>query len=53
MPTEKYDHRYGLRDYAMTYTGLYIMENSIRVPGNQSSREAQDEQHDRVRADAA
>ena len=28
-PTEKYDHRYGLRDYAMTYTGVYIMENSI------------------------
>lgn len=30
MPTEKNDHRYGLRDYAMTYTGLYIMENSIK-----------------------
>ena len=29
MPTEKYDHRYGLRDYALTYTGLYILENSI------------------------
>ena len=29
MPSEKDDHRYGLRDYAMTYTGLYIMENSI------------------------
>ena len=28
-PTEKEDHRYGLRSYAMTYTGLYIMENSI------------------------
>ena len=28
-PTEEYDHRYGLRDYAMTYSGLYIMENSI------------------------
>lgn len=28
-PTEKHDHRYGLRSYAMTYTGLYIMENSI------------------------
>jgi hypothetical protein len=37
MPTEKYDHRYGLRDYAMTYTGLYIMENSIRVPGSEAS----------------
>lgn len=32
MPTEKNDHRYGLRDYAMTYTGLYIMENSIALP---------------------
>ena len=34
-PTEENDHRYGLRDYAMTYTGLYIMENSIQhdVPG--------------------
>jgi hypothetical protein len=28
-PTEAYDHRYGLRDYALTYSGLYIMENSI------------------------
>ena len=37
MPTEKYDHRYGLRDYAMTYTGLYIMENSIRVPGSEAA----------------
>ncbi|MFT4745600.1 MAG: hypothetical protein ACI9AD_001454 [Nitriliruptoraceae bacterium] len=29
MPTEGNDHRYGLRSYAMTYTGLYIMENAI------------------------
>ncbi|MFN2526909.1 MAG: M14 family zinc carboxypeptidase [Actinomycetota bacterium] len=29
-PIEKYDHRYGLRDYAMTYTGLFIMENSLK-----------------------
>lgn len=29
MPTEENDHRYGLRNYAMTYTGLYIMENAI------------------------
>lgn len=28
-PTEEHDHRYGLRNYAMTYTGLFIMENSI------------------------
>lgn len=28
-PTEANDHRYGLRNYAMTYTGLFIMENSI------------------------
>jgi hypothetical protein len=28
-PTEVNDHRYGLRSYAPTYTGLYIMENSI------------------------
>jgi hypothetical protein len=34
-PTEANDHRYGLRDYAMTYTGLFTMENSIvhDVPG--------------------
>jgi hypothetical protein len=34
-PTEENDHRYGLRNYAMTYTGLFIMENSIKhdVPG--------------------
>ncbi len=30
MPTEENDHRYGLRNYAMTYSGLYIMENAIR-----------------------
>ena len=28
-PTETNDHRYGLKDYALTYSGLYIMENSI------------------------
>ena len=28
-PTESNDHRYGLKDYALTYSGLYIMENSI------------------------
>ncbi|HYI46209.1 MAG TPA: hypothetical protein VE174_12200 [Actinomycetota bacterium] len=34
-PTEEFDHRYGLRDYAMTYSGLYIMENSVKhdAPG--------------------
>ena len=33
--TEKFDHRYGLRDYAMTYTAVFIMENSIKydAPG--------------------
>ena len=29
-PTEALDHRYGLRNYALTYSGLFIMENSIR-----------------------
>ena len=28
-PTEENDHRFGLRDYALTYSGLYIIENSI------------------------
>jgi hypothetical protein len=28
-PTEENDHRYGLRNYAMTYTGLFLMENAI------------------------
>ena len=28
-PIESNDHRYGLRDYAPTYTGLYLLENSI------------------------
>lgn len=34
-PSEAYDHRFGLRDYALTYSGLYVMENAIRydVPG--------------------
>lgn len=30
MPTEENDHRYGLRNYALTYSGLYIMENAIK-----------------------
>jgi hypothetical protein len=30
MPTEENDHRFGLRNYAMTYTGLFLMENSIQ-----------------------
>jgi len=30
MPTEENDHRYGLRNYAPTYTGLFLLENSIR-----------------------
>lgn len=29
-PTEDEDHRYGLRDYALTYSGLYVMENVVR-----------------------
>src|SRR4051794_23644626 len=29
-PSEDLDHRYGLRDYGLTYSGLYIMENAIR-----------------------
>jgi hypothetical protein len=28
--TEENDHRYGVRDYAMTYTALFIMENAIQ-----------------------
>jgi hypothetical protein len=34
-PSEDLDHRYGLRDYGLTYSGLYIMENAIRydAPG--------------------
>ena len=33
--TEDNDHRFGLRDYGLTYSGLYIMENVIRydAPG--------------------
>jgi hypothetical protein len=30
MPTEVNDHRYGLRDYSLTYTGLFILENSMK-----------------------
>ncbi len=34
-PTETLDHRYGLKDYALTYSGLYILENSMKydAPG--------------------
>jgi hypothetical protein len=38
-PTEANDHRYGLRNYAMTYTGLFIMENSVTYRRGQA-REA-------------
>jgi hypothetical protein len=33
--TEDLDHRYGLRDYALTYSGLFIMENVLKhdAPG--------------------
>ena len=30
MPTETQDHRFGLRNYALTYSGLFLMENSIQ-----------------------
>jgi len=29
-PSEGQDHRYGLRNYALTYSGLFLMENAIR-----------------------
>ena len=29
-PSEDLDHRFGLRDYALTYSGLYVMENAVR-----------------------
>ena len=28
-PTEKNDHRFGLRNYGLTYSGLFLMENAI------------------------
>jgi hypothetical protein len=35
MPSEADDHRYGLKDYALSYSGLYILENAIKhdAPG--------------------
>jgi hypothetical protein len=30
MPTEENDHRYGLRNYGLTYSGLYLMENAVK-----------------------
>ncbi|HEX2085315.1 MAG TPA: M14 family zinc carboxypeptidase, partial [Solirubrobacteraceae bacterium] len=34
-PTETQDHRFGLRSYGLTYSGLFLMENAIRydAPG--------------------
>ena len=29
-PSEDNDHRFGLRDFALTYSGLYVMENAVR-----------------------
>jgi hypothetical protein len=29
-PIEENDHRYGLRNYGLTYSGLFLMENAIR-----------------------
>ena len=33
--TEDNDHRFGLRDYGLTYSGTYVMENAVRydAPG--------------------
>ena len=28
-PTEAHDHRFGLRNYGLTYSGLFLMENAI------------------------
>jgi hypothetical protein len=28
-PTETQDHRYGLRNYGLTYSGLFLMENAV------------------------
>jgi hypothetical protein len=28
-PTEANDHRYGLRNYGLTYSGLFLMENAV------------------------
>ena len=28
-PTETEDHRFGLRNYGLTYSGLFLMENAI------------------------
>jgi hypothetical protein len=28
-PSEELDHRYGLRDYAPTYSGLFVLENAL------------------------
>ncbi len=30
-PTEDNDHRFGLRNYGLTYSGLFLMENAIRA----------------------
>lgn len=29
MPAEEQDHRYGLKDYSLTYSGLFVLENAI------------------------
>ena len=44
MPTEANDHRYGLKDYALTYSGLFIIENSIvhDAPGLGQARTSAD-----------
>ncbi|MEO2106419.1 MAG: M14 family zinc carboxypeptidase [Actinomycetota bacterium] len=28
-PSEDQDHRFGLKDYALTYSGLYVLENAL------------------------
>ena len=30
MPSEELDHRFGLRNYGLTYSGVYLMENAIK-----------------------
>ena len=30
-----FDHRYGLKDYALTYSGLFILENSMKYDSDE------------------
>ena len=50
MPTETQDHRFGLRNYGLTYSGLFLMENAIQHDVKKLGKSAEEEEEGRKEA---